>query len=72
MAYRWHGQPWPTAQNPRTEDTPPPSGTCRNGHAMTAENSRAQTNGASITWVCLTCQQARSRRQKLAKKERNS
>lgn len=76
MAYRWRGQPWPTAQNPRTEDTQPPSGTCGNGHEMTAENVRAQTNGARIKWVCRECQRDRLRRgeqrKKLAKKERKA
>lgn len=73
MAYRWHGQPWPTEQNPyqsegTVKDEPPTH--CRNGHELTEQTTRLQSNGARVARVCLVCQYERSVRQRQVRQER--
>ena len=72
MAYRWHGQPWPTEQNPRRakERVAQEPTHCRNGHELTDETTRLQSNGARVARVCLVCEYERSLRQKQAQRER--
>lgn len=72
MAYRWHGQPWPTEQNPyrskgEAKDAHPTH--CRNGHRLADNTTKLQSNGARVTRVCLVCLYERSLRQRQAKRE---
>lgn len=75
MTYRWHGQPWPTEQNPRRATDPAQTDErthCQNGHELNEHTVRLQSNGARVTRICLVCEYERRIRSAQARRERTT